>query len=223
MRIIIFILDVMIRPIVWINFKIRNRLLELKAGLPSRARVLEVGSGDNPWPRSNVLCDRYPDDNTERTGKLERDHREFVVADATKLPFGNKSFDFVFCSHVAEHIEDIESFFKEIQRVGRAGYIETPSYLFEQAIGTTTHIWALYIDNQTLVAQRKPYPGAAEKVYHGWHRTLARHPILQACFMGLPELRVMQFWWSDSFSFRIEDTPSFMAATKSTDNPLATK
>jgi SAM-dependent methyltransferase len=164
-----------------------------------------------------VLCDRYPDDDTERSGKIKRDHREFVVADATSLPFDNKSFDFIYCSHVAEHIEDIAAFFQELQRVGKAGYIETPNYLFEQAIGTTTHTWALYIDNGTLVAQRKTYPGAAEKVYHGWHRTLARHPILQACFIGLPELRVMQFWWRDTISFRIEDAPPFLTATKSKD------
>lgn len=217
MKLILMLLDLGARPLVWLWYKTRNRMLVIRAGLPANARVLEIGSGNNPWPRSNVLCDRYPDDDTERAGKLKRDHRELIVADATDLPFKDKSFDFIYCSHVAEHIEDIGAFFREVQRVGKAGYIETPNYLFEQAVGTTTHVWALYIDHGTLVAQRKPFAGAAAPVYHGWHRALARHPILQACFLGLPELRVMQFWWNDSFSFRIEDTPAFMTATKSTD------
>ena len=35
--------------------------------------VLDVGSGHNPNPRSDILCDRYIEDNTERGGAIRVD------------------------------------------------------------------------------------------------------------------------------------------------------
>jgi len=39
------------------------------------------------------------------------------IADITNLPFKNKTFDFVYCSHVLEHIEDDLRAMREIKRV----------------------------------------------------------------------------------------------------------
>jgi hypothetical protein len=222
MRLLSWVLDRVCRPLIWIWYKSRNYRLVWQAGLSRSARVLEIGSGHNPWPAATELCDRFPEDNTERSGPLRRDTRPIHFADATKLPFPSQSFDFIYCSHVAEHIEDIGAFFDEIQRVGKAGFIETPNYLFEQSVGTTTHSWALYVDaDGTLVAERKPFPGAPERVYHGWHRTLARHPLLQVCFAGLPELKPMQFWWKGRFKYRIQPPPPFLEATRSRESVSA--
>ena len=33
--------------------------------------VLDVGSGHNPNPRSDILCDRYIEDDTERGGSIQ--------------------------------------------------------------------------------------------------------------------------------------------------------
>ena len=48
------------------------------------------------------------------------------------MPFKDKSFDFVIASHVLEHSSDPEAFLRELMRVGKAGYIETPDALFER-------------------------------------------------------------------------------------------
>lgn len=212
-------LDVLLKPSVWLFDKSRHYRMIWRARLPRSAKVLEIGCGHNPWPRANVLCDLHPDDNVEREGKpLHRDRRPFVCADASALPFEDGSFDFVYCSHVAEHVTDIGGFFEEIQRVGRAGYIETPNYLFEQAVGTATHVWALYIaDDGALVAERKPYPGAPARVYHGWHAALARHPLLRISFQILPEMAPMSFWWKGRFNYRILPAPSFLDPTRAVD------
>lgn len=207
--------DFLFKPLVWLNDKSRNLRLVYQANLPRNAKVLEIGSGHNPWPRSNVLCDLYPYDDTERSGPIKIDNRPFFVVDAAKLPFPDKSFDFIFCSHLAEHIDDIASFFKEIQRVGKAGYIETPNYLFEQAVGTTTHVWAFFVgENNTLVAEKKIYPGAPEKVYHGWHGAIAKHSVFRFCMEFVPELRPFKFWWNGKFDFLILPTPEPMKATR---------
>jgi len=49
-----------------------------------------------------------------------KDNLEFQVADALNLPFDDKSFDVVICSHVYEHVPDPVKMFAEIHRVLRA-------------------------------------------------------------------------------------------------------
>ena len=180
--------------------------------------MLDVGSGHNPWFRSSVLLDRFVEDSTERPAPIHKDRREFAEGDATNLPFPDKSFDFVYCSHIAEHIEDIGRFFQEIQRVGKAGYIETPSYLFEQMVGTTTHLWALWVEGDVLHAEKKWVPGAPERVYHTMHRVLARHPSFSFLFALMPQFQPMQFWWKDEFQFELHEAPDPLNATRAVVN-----
>jgi SAM-dependent methyltransferase len=57
----------------------------------------------------------------------------FVRADATdRLPFGDASFDLVYSSSVVEHIEPArrEAFAREIRRVGRGWWVQTPAFSF---------------------------------------------------------------------------------------------
>ena len=67
--------------------------------------VLDVGSGHNPNPRSDILCDRYIEDDTERGGSIRVD-RPLIVADAHNLPFKTGAFDYVIASHIIEHMDD---------------------------------------------------------------------------------------------------------------------
>jgi len=114
-------------------------------GLPVRRHdlVIDVGSGDNPNIRADVLCDLYPQSNRERSGKQEiwLDERPFIVCDIQKLPFQNKVFDYVICSHLLEHVEDPEQAAKELTRIGKRGRVETPGDLFETLYGWPFHRW----------------------------------------------------------------------------------
>lgn len=162
MNVLIKIINIISCPFVYFYYKSKNIRIYLTAALPKSAKVLEIGPGYNPWFRSDVLCEKYLNDNTERQGALVRDGRPLIHADACNMPFEDKSFDFIFCSHIMQHVEDIKGFLKEIQRVGKAGYLETPNYLFEQSIGTT----ALWVENGILHAEPKWMAGAPERVYH---------------------------------------------------------
>lgn len=213
-KLILFALDLLLRGPMWLYHKSRTIRIFLKARLSPKARVLDIGSGNNPWFRSNTLLDRFAEDSTERTGPLEKDGREFVEGDATDLPFSNKSFDFIYCSHIAEHIEDIGRFFSEIQRVGKAGYIETPGYLLEQMVGTTTHCWALWVENGVLHAERKWISGAPSRVYYTMHRLFAQHPAFSFLLALIPEFQVMRFWWKDRFDFELHEAPEPLSPTK---------
>lgn len=93
--------------------------------------VLEVGSGGSPYHRSNVLLDAYFETRERHWQPLVSD-RPTVLGFVEKLPFPDKSFDFVIASHVLEHSTDPEAFLKELQRVARAGYIEVPDAFMER-------------------------------------------------------------------------------------------
>lgn len=95
------------------------------------ALVLEVGSGGNPYPRANVLLDAYENTRERHWVPLKVD-RPMVLGFVEKLPFKDKTFDFVIASHVLEHSADPKVFLTELQRVAKAGYIETPDAFFER-------------------------------------------------------------------------------------------
>ncbi|KAF5411600.1 MAG: Ubiquinone/menaquinone biosynthesis C-methyltransferase UbiE [Candidatus Methanophagaceae archaeon] len=92
--------------------------------------VLDIGSGHNPYEKADVLCERYLED-VERTGHVKIDARPFVIGTLEFLPFKDKSFDLVTCSHVLEHVDNPHRALEEIKRVGKSAYIVTPSWIAE--------------------------------------------------------------------------------------------
>ncbi len=121
------------------------------------ALVLEVGSGGNPYFRSNVLIDAYFDTRERHYAKLITD-RPTVLGFVENLPFKDNSFDFVIASHVLEHSKDPEKFLSEIQRVAKAGYIEVPDAFFERLACYLDHRLEITdIDNELIIRKKKNY------------------------------------------------------------------
>lgn len=138
----------------FINFlKVKLHKFRRMLSLPRKWLVLDVGSGNGPFPRADVLCDRYIED-TQRVDKLVID-RPFVIGDITALPFLDNSFDFIFCSHVLEHIDNPEMAIKELMRVGKRGYIEVPTEFQEKMQSTVSHKWFVKKENESLIFWEK--------------------------------------------------------------------
>ncbi len=91
--------------------------------------VLDVGSGGWPFKRANHLADMFPDETTHRVEKLALDGRQFFEVDIERLPFADRAYDFVFCSHVLEHLDNPGQAMRELMRVAPKGYIEVPTRL----------------------------------------------------------------------------------------------
>ena len=164
--------------------------------------VLEIGSGDRPNPRSDVLVDRYPEDNTERGGDLRVD-RPLVVADAHHLPFKDRSFDYVVCYHILEHMDDPARFIREITRVGRRGHIQSPSEVAEKLFHWPFHRW--YVN---LVGGRLILHPLQEDDRFGdlFDYLFARNPRFARFARSMPALFYVDYEWAGAIDFELRES-----------------
>lgn len=108
------------------------------------ALVLDVGSGDKPHWRADVLLDRYAgaEHGVQRSGRAAaRVPRPLFDADASDMPFADHVFDYVVCSHVLEHVVDPGGVIDEMVRVAKAGYIEVPRVTSAKIADFPSHLW----------------------------------------------------------------------------------
>jgi len=164
--------------------------------------VLDVGSGDNPHVRADVLCDAHLLDSGERSGKFDLivDGRPFVFADACKMPFKDKAFDFIICSHLLEHMNNPADLLEELMRVGKAGYIEAPSSLMEKLYGWSFHRLLIDYEGNSLVIRPKSKDGKYGiipeeiKKSTSWERLVKDN---NQCFL-------VSYFWKNRIEYRIE-------------------
>ena len=68
--------------------KIRNPKSRFNLNIMKKDRVIEVGGGHNPHPRSNVIVDKFIDSNYHRHSDIKvLKHQQFIQADGENLPF----------------------------------------------------------------------------------------------------------------------------------------
>jgi SAM-dependent methyltransferase len=136
--------------------KISNPISKFHVKVPRSYKVLEVGGGHDPNPRSNVIVDKFIDTNYHRSGNIKvLMNQEFVQAEGESLPFGDKEFDYVICNHVLEHVEDPIKFLKEQSRVAKRGYLEVPSLIGEYLAPKKSHRWLILEIDEKIVAVEK--------------------------------------------------------------------
>lgn len=162
--------------------------------------VLDIGSGNNPHPRSDVLIDRLSG-NEHRSGTPMLIDRSAVIGDALKLPFKDKAFDFVIASHILEHISDPDTFFKEIQRVGKAGYIETPSFLYERLNPSVAHCLEVHTNGEELVINKKGSPVVDNFMKDSGYLTTPN--AWSELAHNDPGLFHVRFYWKDNIRYKI--------------------
>jgi len=118
-------------------------------------KILDIGCGYTAHKKANVICD------VQDLSNFYKDQK-FVKLENKKLPFDDKEFDFVISSHVMEHVEDLDFFIKELQRISLRGYIELPTILEDNLVfeNKNDHIWQMEFDdinNQLIIKKRVQY------------------------------------------------------------------
>ena len=116
-------------------------------------KILDIGCGYTANKYSTHVAD------TQDFSYLYKD-KKFTHIKDKKLPFADKEFNFIIASHVLEHVEDIEYFIKELERVANSGYIEVPTRLEDNLVDVNekAHIWWINFDdinNSLFITKRK--------------------------------------------------------------------
>ncbi len=128
-------------------------------GIQDGDRVLEVGGGFYQFERADVITDLTFSDTSNRNGApiLFRKGKKYVECAIEDLPFKEKEFDFVFCSHVMEHCVDPEKAAAELSRVSRRGYVEMPRLFSEFVLGNPSHRWMVTQVGKKLNFEPRPF------------------------------------------------------------------
>jgi SAM-dependent methyltransferase len=173
----------------------------LHCPVPKSGLVLEVGSGASPYFRANVLIDAYAKTRERHWAPFITD-RPSVLGMGEALPFRDKSFDFVIASHVLEHSADPESFLRELQRVAKAGYIETPDAFMERINPYWDHRSEVTVRNGVLEVRKKPAwlhdPGLVEL-----YEERAKNLIAGSVIPSNPFTFHTRLYWTDQIPYRI--------------------
>jgi SAM-dependent methyltransferase len=168
--------------------------------------VLDVGSGDKPHWRADVLVDAYAaaEFSSQRSGgPAARVTHPLFDADAATMPFANGVFDYSICSHVLEHVPHPGAVITELTRVSKGGYIEVPEASSAKIVDFPSHLWWCRLEGPTLVfsAKHRPYFDAEIDAYLDRSGTRAQiRSILDSRF----EHRVICLSWQGSVDHRVE-------------------
>lgn len=119
-----------------------------------RGRILEIGPGHIPFGPATEFVD------WQVSPSLAGRTVHVMDINAESLPFPDKSVDFIYCRHTLEDLYNPMWVCREMDRVGRAGYVETPSPIAECCRGVDAgsppwrgynhHRYVIWVDSDTL-------------------------------------------------------------------------
>ena len=189
------------KTVIRIN-KILWPLRKILLPVNSNALVLDVGSGGDPYPRADVVLDRLTGAQ-HRCGEAMTIDRHAVYADACEMPFKDKSFDFIVASHILEHMSDPDKFLRELMRVGKAGYIETPNAIFERLYPYEIHcLEILHIKNRLLIRKKERALGDD---FLGDKRLMAEGTHWNSHLHNQPQMYHVRYFWTETVDYSIEN------------------
>jgi hypothetical protein len=185
-------------------------LLESLRALRERspdARILDVGGSYAPCRSATHIVDILPFSalmraNAYGDGELRVTPETYHQLDicAARFPFPDKSVDFVICRHTLEDLRDPIAVCREMNRVGRSGYVECPSRVYESTKGVERPWWAGHYHHRSFLEvtgaridfQFKPHNLSSARAFHfrrwPWQQMRDRY-------------RVVSLSWSGSFEY----------------------
>ncbi|MBD3168058.1 MAG: methyltransferase domain-containing protein [candidate division Zixibacteria bacterium] len=185
------------------NFLFRHRSWDLKRS----DIVLDIGSGNSPIMRANILVDKYIESDLERFERIVID-RPLICADGEYLPFKDNSIDFIYCNQLLEHVIDPKAFLDELQRVGKRGLITSINGDMERFYSDPIHLWMIWNDEGKLILKQKKEPilypelrGTILKVVHApgfWKFHERNFDLFNAVY-----------YWNDKIDYEIIEAEDF--------------
>lgn len=164
-----------------------------------------MGSGNAPYPRADILVEKFLlDDSNRYGGRPVLLSAPVVVCDAEALPFPDETFDFVVCSHLIEHVDHPDRVLSELGRVGKAGYLECPNKDYDKLDTPSYHRWFASLDGSTLVLHQKTSALYDAGIKDLVHNTLYRDSGFWSAFWKNLDRFFVMIRWDDRIDFRVE-------------------
>lgn len=178
------------------------------------ALVLDVGGWASPFNRAQWILDAEPFETrgyyrTFGGAPSQGGEREWFsratwvqrdICARGPWPFEDRQFDFVICSHTLEDIRDPLWVCSELIRVGKAGYIEVPSRVFESTrgverpntAGLSHHRWLIDIEGDEVRFLQKYH-----FIHSHWRFSLPKAYLDSRS----PDAAVQWLWWNGEFRY----------------------
>lgn len=100
-------------------------------------RILERRSWD-----LNICCGKTDGGGVNADIMKHADVPNYIEVDIYNLPFADKQFEHVLCSHTIEHVDDPRRFFAELNRVGEhVTLVIPPLWDLSAALNVLEHKW----------------------------------------------------------------------------------
>ena len=180
----------------------------------SSYKVLDVGSGHIPFPFATHLSDiSITNNHVGRAGVPFKyiGKKPVYECNMEYLPFDDKEFDFVYCSHTIHLADNPVKACNELIRVGKSGYIETPKkvkHLLLNTINIDNINWFVEDINGILTfmkPEKKDYNSFGSDVLLSMHcePNTNREKAFSAMLFLKPLFFNTMFSWDDDFYFKI--------------------
>lgn len=158
--------------------------------------VLDVGPGDLPLriaTRCFDVSDRY-----QSSRLVPAD-----IGNVEALPYADQEYDYVYASHILEHTEHPAQAIRELQRVGKRGYVEVPSVMLDWIMqhgeahvgddGKPARWMCLKIPDGIVFVERDPelLAGFTDRELGTWIHRVTQYQIP----LSEPERYLRDFFW----------------------------
>jgi len=183
-------------------------------GIKSSDKVLDIGSGNIPFRLATHLVDiTLKNDDYGRAGMAFKhvDGIPIYQCNLEKLPFEDNEFDFVYCSHVLEHVTNPDKACSELMRVGKRGFLESPTRgkdIWLNTAKVSNHRWAIERnDNKLIITEYSPeeIEGLQNDILMNMHvapQTLREKAFSALIYLKADKINTMLLW-EGSFEFTI--------------------
>lgn len=176
-------------------------------------KVLDVGSGNKPYPMATHLIDMFDTPEQRHNANLVVGDRELIAGDVCDvlLDFPDNHFDFCYSSHTFEHIEDLPKALDLISAKCKRGFYALPGSDFE-FFTTEDHFGHVNLCRQygsVLHIAKRPSNTVIDR-FGEIYGEIANNNLNNFRNMWENEFRFIweiRHYWEDNIDYRVYDNP----------------